>query len=87
MTQGFLPLLLKTAEKEGKVDVVNMSTIGQNIMVPGSSAYSTSKLAVARLSEFVGLEYGGRGVNCFVVHPGGVETELSRGIALPECEF
>lgn len=82
----FLSLLAETAKKEGTtVDVVNLTTIGANITVPGSSAYGVSKLAISRLTEFVCMEYGQQGVNCFAVHPGGVPTTLAKGIALPEC--
>ncbi|KAK9243283.1 hypothetical protein V1506DRAFT_523817 [Lipomyces tetrasporus] len=75
----------ETAKKEDtSLDVVNLTTIGANITVPGSSAYGVSKLAISRLTEFVTLEYGQQGVNCFAVHPGGVPTTLAKGIALPE---
>ncbi|RAO67400.1 uncharacterized protein BHQ10_003412 [Talaromyces amestolkiae] len=85
MMKTFLPLLVETARKEGtSVDVVNLTTIGANITVPGSSAYGVSKLAISRLTEFVTMEYGQQGVNCFAVHPGGVPTTLAKGIALPE---
>lgn len=86
MMKTFLPLLAETAKKEGtSVDVVNLTTIGANITVPGSSAYGVSKLAISRLTEFVSMEYRQQGVNCFAVHPGGVPTTLAKGIALPEC--
>lgn len=88
MIKTFLPLLAQTAKKEGtSVDIVNLTTIGANITVPGSSAYGVSKLAISRLTEFVAMEYGPQGVNCFAVHPGGVPTTLAKGIALPECMF
>ena len=88
MLKNFLPLMAETAKKEGvSVDVVNLTTIGANINVPGSSAYGVSKLAISRLTEFVNVEYGQQGVNCFAVHPGGVPTTLAKGIALPECTF
>lgn len=86
MMKTFLPLLAETAKKESTtVDVVNLTTIGANITVPGSSAYGISKLAISRLTEFVTIEYGDQGINCFAVHPGGVPTTLAKGIALPEC--
>lgn len=81
MLHGFLPLLVETAkEKNTLVDVVNISSIGAHIIMPGASAYQTSKFAVLRLTEFVQAEYGDKGVTCVAVHPGGVLTEMSKGI-------
>lgn len=59
---AFLPLLVSTAEKEKRVtDIVNISSIGGNMVMPGASAYQISKLAVQRLTEFVEKEYAGKG--------------------------
>ncbi|KAL2075197.1 hypothetical protein VTL71DRAFT_139 [Oculimacula yallundae] len=81
MLKYFLPLLEQTAsQKSVTVDVVNISSIGAHIIVPGASAYQTSRLALLRLTEFVDVEYGAKGVNCVAVHPGGVVTDLSRNV-------
>jgi NAD(P)-dependent dehydrogenase (short-subunit alcohol dehydrogenase family) len=79
MLRAFLPLLVETAKMyETKVDVVNVSSIGAHVSIPGASAYQTSKFALLRLSEFVCIEYEKMGVNCIAIHPGGVVTDLSR---------
>ncbi|KAH7066993.1 putative oxidoreductase ucpA [Paraphoma chrysanthemicola] len=76
--QAFLPLLMATAEeKKSTVDVVNISSMGAHITMPGASAYQTSKLALLRLGEFVHTEYGDKGINVISVNPGGVLTTLS----------
>lgn len=80
MLNAFLPLMVQTAADCGSVDVINVSSIGAHVTIPGASAYQTSKLALLRLSEFVELEYGAKGVNCFSVHPGGVLTEMSKNV-------
>jgi NAD(P)-dependent dehydrogenase (short-subunit alcohol dehydrogenase family) len=86
--QALLPLLTKTAKTQGKVDVINMSSIGAHILMPGASAYQTSKFALLRLTEFVDLESAGQGVVAFGMHPGGVVTDMSRDNAMLEgCEF
>jgi NAD(P)-dependent dehydrogenase (short-subunit alcohol dehydrogenase family) len=78
MLKSFLPLLVDTAEREKTiVDVVNTSSIGAHMSIPGASSYQTSRLAMLRLSEFVMMEYGSKGVNCVSIHPGGVLTRLS----------
>lgn len=77
----FLPLLVATAEKTKKsVDVINVSSIGALLTMPGFSAYQTSKLAVWRMTEFVEVEYGSKGVNAFAIHPGGVQTDLAKDV-------
>ncbi|KAF2793847.1 putative oxidoreductase ucpA [Melanomma pulvis-pyrius CBS 109.77] len=82
LMQAFLPLLVETAKADGTtVDVVNISSIGALIVHPGVSAYQVSKLAVQRLTEFAAAEYGKLGVNVVGLHPGGVLTALSEGIA------
>ncbi|KAF2178643.1 putative oxidoreductase ucpA [Zopfia rhizophila CBS 207.26] len=79
--QAFLPLMTETAKTSGTTaDVVNITSIGANVVHPGASAYQISKLAVVRLTEFVQAEYGGEGINAIAVHPGGVLTELANGI-------
>ncbi|TVY89799.1 Short chain dehydrogenase [Lachnellula willkommii] len=81
MLHGFLPLLVDTAEaKQTLVDVVNIASIGAHVIIPGASAYQTSKFAVLRLTEFLLAEYGDKGVNCVAVHPGGFLTEMSARI-------
>jgi NAD(P)-dependent dehydrogenase (short-subunit alcohol dehydrogenase family) len=79
---AFLPLLVETAMKTRTVvDVVNMSSIGAHAIVSGASAYQISKLALCRLTEFVNVEYGEKGVNAITLHPGGVLTEM--GMQVP----
>jgi NAD(P)-dependent dehydrogenase (short-subunit alcohol dehydrogenase family) len=87
--QSLLPLLVETAQKHDTVvDVVNMSSIGAHVIVPGASAYQISKLALCRLTEFVNIEYSEKGINAITLHPGGVLTEM--GMQEPiirPCEY
>ncbi|KAF2730588.1 NAD(P)-binding protein [Polyplosphaeria fusca] len=76
--QAFLPLLTSTAERFGTVvDVVNVGSAAAHQMLEGSSAYSISKFALLRLTEFVHEEYGAKGVNCIALQPGGIVSKLS----------
>jgi NAD(P)-dependent dehydrogenase (short-subunit alcohol dehydrogenase family) len=81
--------MAKTAEEgKGPAHVVNMSSIGQNTVVPGASAYMVSKLALARLTEFVQAEWAEKGVEVVALHPGGVATELTaREKSLEPCKL
>jgi NAD(P)-dependent dehydrogenase (short-subunit alcohol dehydrogenase family) len=75
--RAFLPLLLKTAEKTGHVDVVNVASIGAHQVNAVASNYTMSKLAVCRLTENIDVGYKDKGVIAVSVNPGGVETELA----------
>ncbi|KAL8854001.1 MAG: hypothetical protein Q9221_001124 [Calogaya cf. arnoldii] len=76
MTRSFLPLLLKGYGKT----IVNITSIASQFLVSGASAYSTSKLAMLRLSEFTNVEYGAQGILAYSVHPGAVPTELATDV-------
>ncbi len=81
LTHAFLPLLIKTADTYSThVNVINITSIGAVTVSPGGSAYTVAKLALQKLSEFVALEYGGKGVNVVGVHPGGVATKLAKEV-------
>ncbi|KAJ8105977.1 hypothetical protein OPT61_g9845 [Boeremia exigua] len=77
LTQALLPLLLKTAEQTGYVDVVNMASIGAHVVNPVASSYMLSKLALCRLTEKFDAGYAAKGVNVVSLNPGGVVTAMS----------
>ncbi|KAH6643492.1 hypothetical protein C7974DRAFT_17 [Boeremia exigua] len=79
LTHAFLPLLVNNAETNSThVNIINITSIGAVTMGPGGSPYSISKLALQKLGEFVGLEYGAKGVNVVGIHPGVVETKVAK---------
>ncbi|KAF1991980.1 NAD(P)-binding protein [Aulographum hederae CBS 113979] len=81
VTRAFLPFLL--SKKDGGVKtVVNTTSIGGLMLIPSMSAYTTSKLAVQRLTEYLDAEYATQGLVAMAVHPGGVESDMSN--QLPE---
>ena len=75
VTRAFMPLLLKGDSKQ----IVNMSSIGAHLIMPGLSSYQTGKLALLRFSEFINVEYGDQGVLAYAIHPGSVATEIFDG--------
>jgi len=75
MLKSCLPLMVETAKNHNiTVDVINTTSGSAHFIMPGASAYNISKLALTRLSEFVVLEYGEKGVNCLSLHPGKVSS-------------
>jgi NAD(P)-dependent dehydrogenase (short-subunit alcohol dehydrogenase family) len=76
VTRSFLPLVLASSTKV----ILNIVSAGAHRVAFGASAYQTSKLALCRFTEFTVNEYGKEGVIAIAVHPGGVDTELARGM-------
>jgi NAD(P)-dependent dehydrogenase (short-subunit alcohol dehydrogenase family) len=77
LAQAFLPLLLKTAEKTGHVDIINMASMGAHQVNAVASSYTISKLALCRFTENIDVTYADKGINVISVNPGGVETAMS----------
>jgi NAD(P)-dependent dehydrogenase (short-subunit alcohol dehydrogenase family) len=79
--QAFLPLLLARPE----ASVVNVSSMGAFVPVPGQTIYGASKAAVKLLTEGLYAELRGTNVSVTVVHPGGVATPITQnsGVAIP----
>ncbi len=81
MTKSFLPLLL--ARPEGHV--VNVSSMGGFLPVPGQSIYGASKAAVKLMTEGLHSELAGTNVHVTVAFPGAVATNITTnsGVAIP----
>ncbi len=72
MTKAFLPALLQRPQ----ASLVNVSSMGALVPVPGQSAYGASKAAVKLLTEGLYAELRGTPVAVTVVFPGGVGTNI-----------
>jgi short-subunit dehydrogenase len=72
--KAFLPIML--AQKEGCI--VNVSSAAGLLAVPGQAAYNMTKFAVRALTETLWQELDGTGVRAVVVHPGGINTNISK---------
>jgi NAD(P)-dependent dehydrogenase (short-subunit alcohol dehydrogenase family) len=56
--------------------LINISSIGGIMTVPGYSVYNSSKFAVEGLSEGLWYELGTFGINVKVIEPGAIKTEF-----------
>lgn len=74
MVKAFLPYLLKSPEAH----IVNVSSMGGFLPVPGQSVYGASKAAVKLLSEGLSSELIDTNVNVSVVIPGGIATDIKK---------
>ncbi len=81
MTKSFLPLLLKRPEGH----IVNISSMGGFLPVPGQTIYGASKAAVKLMTEGLHSELARTSVRVTVVFPGAVETNITAnsGVAIP----
>lgn len=74
MVKAFLPHLLKRPEAH----IVNVSSMGGFLPVPGQSIYGASKAAVKLLTEGLSSELKATNVKVSVVIPGGIATDIKK---------
>lgn len=74
ITKAFLPHLLKRPEAH----IVNVSSMGGFLPVPGQSVYGASKAAVKLLTEGLYAELLDTSVHVSLVFPGATETNISK---------
>ena len=81
MSKAFLPHLLKRPESY----LVNVSSMGGFLPVPGQSIYGASKAAVKLLTEGLYAELLGTSVHVSVVFPGATNTNITKnsGVGAP----
>lgn len=82
MTKAFLPLLLQRPEAH----IVNISSMGGFLPVPGQSVYGASKAAVKLLTEGLYAELVQTPVHVTIVFPGATATNITvnSGVQSPQ---
>jgi len=83
MVKAFLPLLLKRPEAH----IVNISSMGGFLPVPGQSVYGASKAAVKLLTEGLYAELKETNVRVSVVFPGATQTNITKNSGLKELKI
>ena len=80
VTKAFLPVFLARPEAH----VVNISSMGGFLPVPGQTAYGASKAAVKLLTEGLQAELAKTNVHVTIVFPGAIATNIAAnsGVAL-----
>ena len=81
LDKTFLPILLGRPEGH----IVNVSSMGGFLPVPGQTVYGASKAAVKLLTEGLNSECAGTNVHVTVVFPGAVATNITTnsGVDIP----
>lgn len=80
MIKTFLPYLLKRPESH----IVNISSMGGFLPVPGQSVYGASKAAVKLLTEGLYAELLGTNVRVSIVFPGATQTNITKNSGVKE---
>lgn len=82
ITKALLPTLLKRPE----ACIINVSSMGGFLPVPGQSVYGASKAAVKLLTEGLYAELQDTSVHVSVVFPGAINTNITKnsGVSMPE---
>jgi short-subunit dehydrogenase len=64
--------------QESKGSIVLIGSVATYVPNPGVGAYGASKAAVHSIGQTLHLELKGTGVNCTVIHPGFVDSDIAR---------
>lgn len=78
LTRAFLPLFLERPEAH----IVNISSMGGFLPVPGQTIYGAAKAAVKLFTEGLYAELKGTNVHVTVVFPGAIATNISENSGL-----
>ena len=74
--------------KESGGSIVLIGSVANYLPNPGVGAYGASKAAVHSIGQTLQIELKGTGVNCTVIHPGFVDSDIARvdnqGVLHPE---
>jgi len=82
MTQGAVLLMMK--KRYGRI--VNISSVGGELGLPGQANYAASKAGQVAISQSVSKEVAKRGITINNVLPGFIETELIADLPVDQVE-
>jgi NAD(P)-dependent dehydrogenase (short-subunit alcohol dehydrogenase family) len=75
---------LRQMREQGSGAIVNCSSLGGLVGLPGRAAYHSSKHGVIGLTRSAALEYAARGIRINAVCPGGIQTPMLTEMAARE---
>ena len=75
--EGARRMMAAGSRESGRGRIILISSIGALKVLPGLTAYCTSKAAVLMMGKSMAREWANRGINVNVICPGYVETELN----------
>ena len=69
-------LVLPNMRRQGWGKIVNLSSMGGRMTLPGGGIYHATKYAIEALSDALRFEVRGFGVDVIVIEPGAIKTEF-----------
>ena len=75
--EGARRMMAHDSKESGRGRVLLIASIGAHKVLPGLTAYCTSKAAVAMMGRSLSREWANRGINVNVLCPGYIRTELN----------
>lgn len=89
LTGAFLGIktVARSMRKGGGGSIVNISSTGGMEGLPMLAAYSSSKWGLRGLSRTAALDLGRQGIRVNTVHPGGIDTPMTRAEGVPDDEM
>jgi NAD(P)-dependent dehydrogenase (short-subunit alcohol dehydrogenase family) len=75
--EGARRMMAAGSKDKGHGRIILVSSIGAQKVLPGLTAYCTSKAAVLMMGKSLAREWANRGINVNTICPGYVETELN----------
>lgn len=71
---GITQLVLPGMRRQGWGKIVNLSSVGGRLALPGGSFYHATKFALEALSDSLRFEVRGFGIDVIVIEPGAIKT-------------
>jgi 3alpha(or 20beta)-hydroxysteroid dehydrogenase len=68
----------RTMRKNGGGSIINASSVEGLAGMPGCTAYAATKWAIRGMTKCAAMELGGRGIRVNSVHPGMIDTPMTR---------
>ena len=72
--------VIPVMKQRGGGSIVNISSTEGLAGTLFCGAYTASKFGVRGLTKVAAIEYGGDGIRCNSVHPGGIDTPMTRAV-------